>query len=166
MTKPNRDLDLAGHMLQHVVAANLSHALAHLLQEIHNIDGFPERGEQLGVHATSELTATERSADVRYQLRLMVEDLRDAKANTLQSVRELNELCVRAIKVRVPKNVKAPGKPQGLCDQTGKEGNIEWGDPLCMMPAVKGGMCQAHYQRWYRHRVSLGIDVSGDHQPL
>jgi hypothetical protein len=166
MTQPNRDLDQAGHTLQHVLAHNLTAALEHLARELHNVDGFPERGESLGVQATSELTSTERAADVRFDLRSKLEDLRDAKAHMLKALHVLNDEINEAMRMRVPKNVKAPGKPTGLCDQTGKEGAIEWGDPLCPMPAVKGGMCQAHYFRWYRHRQEHGIDVSNDHQPV
>lgn len=168
MTKANRDLDQAGYTLQHVIAINLTDALEHLAREIRNLDGFPERSESLGVHATSELTSVERAADARFDLQCMVEDLRDSKASVITTIRELNELCNDAMRMRVPKGVKAPaGKSQvALCNQQGKEGNLEWGDPLCVRSADKGGMCQAHYQRWYRHRVALGIDVSGDHQPL
>jgi len=166
MTKPNRDLDQAGYTLQHVIAPNMSEALEHLVRELNNLDGFNERGESLGVHTTSELTQTERAADARFDLRCRIEDLRDAKAKLLAALRELNDEINEAMRMRVPRNVKAPGKPSGLCDQTGKEGAIEWGDPLCPMPAVKGGMCQPHYFRWYRHRQEHGIDVSNDHQPI
>ena len=163
MTKPNRDMYQAGQTLQDITAPNLTAALEHLNREIHACDGFPEKGEQLGVHAESELTPTERAADMRYTLRNHVEDLRDAKAKVLADLRALNDAINAAMRIRAPR--PTPTKPSGMCDQTGKEGAIEWGDPLCPMPAVKGGMCQAHYTRWRRHRIANGIDTSKDYEP-
>ena len=49
--------------------------------------------------------------------------------------------------------------------QAGKDGAIEWGDPLCVMPSVKAGLCSKHYYAWYRWRVTNGVDTSRDHEP-
>jgi hypothetical protein len=164
VTKPNRDLYQAGQTLQDITAPNLTAALEHLARELHACDGWAEKGEQLGVHSEAELTPTERAADLRYELRNAVEDLRDAKARFLLELRNINDAINQAMRMRAPRPTQ-PSKPTGMCDQTGKEGAVVWGDPLCPATAVKGGMCQAHYTRWRRHRIAMGIDTSKDYEP-
>lgn len=57
-----------------------------------------------------------------------------------------------------------PAEPDGpaQCDQHGKAGNIEWGDPTCTWPADKAGLCSAHYQAWRRYRVRHNINADTD----
>lgn len=43
--------------------------------------------------------------------------------------------------------------------QLGKDGTIEWGDPLCSDPSEKHGLCARHYMRWYRWRRANGLDT-------
>lgn len=45
--------------------------------------------------------------------------------------------------------------------QAGKDGAIEWGDPLCSGPAEKSGLCSRHYMRWYRWKREHGLDTDG-----
>jgi len=45
--------------------------------------------------------------------------------------------------------------------QLGKDGTIEWGDPLCVDPSEKQGLCSKHYMRWYRWRKANGLDTDG-----
>ena len=168
MARPNRDLDQAGHTLQHVVALNLTLALEHIARELSTLDGFPERGEQANVKASSELTSVERHADARFTLTDAREQLRDHKAQVLQSIRELNEYINVVMRMRQPRNVTKPKSNDGLCcaGQHGKEGAVEWGDPMCFRMADKVGMCSLHYQRWRKHCEAKGIDRSRDFQPL
>lgn len=167
MTAPNVDLWQAGTALQGYVAQNLTAALQHIARELSALDGFPERGDNVSVSATSELTSVERHADGRWQLTSAREDLRDHKAAVLLAIRELNEAINAAMRIRAPRDVTQPNKKTGLCcsNQLGKHGVLEWGDPLCMMTAAKAGLCQAHYMAWYRARIRDGIDTSRDFEP-
>ena len=169
MTQPNRDLDQAGWTLQHIVALQLSAALEHIQRELSAIDGFGSGAPEIAVRASAELTGPERYADARWSLTAVREDLRDAKAAVQESIRDLNELCGQVLKMRMPKVVVKPeDTKRDLCcsHQQGKHACVEWGDPLCMMPSVKSGLCQAHYMAWYRSRQRDNIDVSKDHEPL
>ncbi len=170
MTRPNRDLDQAGHTLQSVIALNLTNALEHIARELSILDGFPERGEQANVQATSELTSVERHADARYALTEARETLRDHKAQVLQSIRELNEYINVVMRMRQPRNVTQPKAKEGLCcsNQAGKAGAIEeWGDALCLDMGMsnRGGLCYKHWMAWYRYRKATGVDTSKDFEP-
>lgn len=168
MTRPNRDLDLAGHLLQNVMAVSYQQARAHLALELSYLDGYPAGNDEPNVTATAELTTVERCADARIDLTTIDSELEALKVETLGMIRLLNEAINTAARKRVPRvTVRPEDKKRDLCctGQVGKEGAIVWGDPLCLMPAVKAGMCQAHYFRWYRHRVDNGIDTSRDYEP-
>ena len=166
--RPNRDLDAAGYSLQHVIANQVTLALEHIARELSAIDGYGSGAPEVAVSASSELTGPERYADARWQLTSAREDLRDAKTRVLEAVRQLSEVCVQTIALRAPRDVVKPPDRSGLCctGQQGKHATIEWGDPLCMMPGIKSGMCQAHYMAWYRARKRDNIDVSKDFEPL
>lgn len=167
MPQPNRDLWQAGAALQDYIAHSITAALEHIHRELTILDGYPSGNDEPNVTATAELTSVERTADARWSLTNAREDLRDAKAQVLKDIRELNEMANSILRMRVPRETKQPDKTKQCCaaGQVGKEGAIEWGDPLCLMPAVKGSMCQAHYYAWYRHRKAHGIDTSRDFEP-
>lgn len=166
----NRDLYQAGAALQDYVAQNLTNALAHIVRELATLDGF-SGGQDPGMKVTSssELTTVESQADSRWMMTNAREDLRDAKAQVLHSIRELNDLCNQVLKLRQPKVVVKPeDKLKDCCanGQKGLDGAIEWGDPLCLLSGVKKGMCQAHYMRYYRWSEAHGVDRSGkDFEP-
>jgi hypothetical protein len=169
MTRPNRDLEEAGWSLQQVVAVSYTAAGEHVQRELSTVDGYGSGAPEVAVHASAELTGPERYADARWSLTNALEDLRDAKAGVLIAIRELSELCTRVQAMRAPKVVVKPEEvKQDLCcsNQHGKHAVIEWGDPLCVRRADRKGLCQKHYQAWYRARVRDNIDVSKDHQPL
>ena len=168
MPKPNRDLEVAGWSLQQVVSVSLTAALEHVQRELSTLDGYSAGAPEVAVHASAELTGPERYADARWGLTSAREDLRDAKVAVLVAIRELSELCTLVQGMRAPKVVVKPDDTKrDLCctHQQGKHANVEWGDVLCMMPGVKAGLCQKHYQAWYRARLRDGIDVSKDHEP-
>lgn len=166
--RPNRDLDQAGYSLQHVIAAQLTAALDHIARELNSLDGYGSGTPEVSVSASAELTAPERYADARWNLTCALDDLKDAKNELLACVRQMSEQCVRVMGMRAPRDVVKPPDRSGLCcsGQAGKHAYIEWADPLCMMPAIKSGLCQAHYMSWYRARKRDGIDVTKDHEPL
>jgi len=169
VTQPNRDLWQAGAQLQDYIATNLTNALAHIIQELSILDGFPERGDTVQVTASSELTSVERAADARWALTNAREDLRDAKARLLTDIIALNRMCNQVIAMRAPKVVTKPeDKLKDCCanGQKGLDGAIEWGDPLCLLPAVKKGMCQGHYFKFWRWSKEHGVDrTAKDFEP-
>ncbi len=169
MTQPNRDLYQAGAALCDYVATNLTAALEHVQRELSTLDGYGGGSDPgMKVTASSELTSVERTADARWAMTDAREQLRDLKAQVLVSIRELNEYINEVQRMRVPKVVVKPeDKKRDLCCSgiAGKHKADVWGDPLCMLPAVKAGLCSAHYMAWYRARRADGIDVSKDHQP-
>ena len=169
MTQPNRDLYQAGAALCDYVATNLTKALEHVSRELSTLDGFPGGSDPgMKVTASSELTSVERTADARWAMTDAREQLRDLKAQVLVSIRELNEYINEVQRMRVPKVVVKPeDKKRDLCcsGQMNREGQIEWGDPLCFMPGVKLGMCTKHYQRYRKHCIANDIDRSRDFEP-
>jgi hypothetical protein len=169
MTKPNRDLDQAAWTLANVVAISLTAALEHIQRELSVLDGYSSGGPEVMVSASADLTGPERTADARWQLTSAREDLRDAKAAVLVSIRDLSQMCSQIMAMRVPKVVVKPeDRKKDLCcsHQSGKHAVVEWGDALCMMPGVKSGLCQAHYMAWYRARVRDGVDTAKDFEPV
>jgi len=158
--------------------------MVHLVQEMHLLDGYASRGgddvivsssgrtirviDEQGVPDAVPVTAVEAAMISRMDLFGFIEHLRAKHGELLRTVRELNELIVAGSKLRQPKTVVKPeDQKRNLCcsGQSGKHAQIEWGDPLCMMPAMKAGLCQAHYMAWYRARQRDGIDTSKDHEP-
>ena len=183
MTRPNRDLWQAGAALQDYIATNYQQARAHLALELSYCDGFAAKGgDELRVsgagatihvpadeHGPAEripVTGVEAQMIARTDLQRIDMELEALKVETLAMVRLLNEAIVKANSHRAPRATKPDTKKQCCATgQVGKEGAIEWGDPLCLLPQVKGGMCQGHYYKWYRHRQDHGIDTSRDFEP-
>lgn len=168
MTAPNRDLEQAGWTLQQIVAVQLTAALEHIHRELSALDGYSSGSPEVSVRAESELTSVERAAEARWALSNAREDLRDQKAEVLRQIRELNDLCNLVLRMRQPKVITKPeDQKRNLCcsGQSGLHAQIEWGDPLCMMPAVKKGLCQKHYDAWRYARRRDGISTDGDYQP-
>ena len=167
MTQPNVDLWQAGASLQGYIAQNLTAALQHIARELSALDGFPERGDQLSVRASAEMTSVERHAEGRWALTNAREDLRDRKAAALLSIRELNEAINEAMRLRAPRDVTQPNKNQGLCcsNQLGLHAVIEWGDALCLRLPVKKGLCEKHWKAYYRACERDGVDRTKDYEP-
>lgn len=169
MTQPNRDLDQAAYMLANIVAYQVTAALEVIHKQLATLDGFGERGDQVNVRASSELTSVERAADSRWRLTEQREALRDLKSDVLASIRDLNQFANDVIRMNTPKVVVKPeDKLKDCCarGQQGLDGAIEWGDPLCVMPGVKKGMCQSHYYKFYRWAKEHGVDrTNKDFEP-
>ena len=146
--RPNRQAEDAGHLLQTLIAINITNALEHLNRELSTCDGFGERGDSVSVSSSTESTSTERATMARYELTAMREELRDHLTDTVESIRRLNWCTQQAMRLRAPKNVVQPNQAKlcrdGITDAT-RKGSVEWHDPTCMMPAAKLGLCQKHY---------------------
>ena len=170
MTQPNRDLSQAAHTLETIVAVRLTAALEHVHRELSALDGFPSRGEQVHVRASSELTSVESQADARWQMTDAREELRDLKDEVLLSIRTLSERCDAVMRLRLPREITKPDNKEGLCcsNQQGKHAAHEWGDGTCLAHGLtnRGGLCETHWKAWYRARKRDGIDTSKDFTPV
>jgi hypothetical protein len=148
----------------HITAQKVTDAIRQLQAErIKAIADGPDIGESAG-RSSNETSTTERNATEGYRIGCLIEDLRDAICGLEIAHRYLLTVAEEGVRTRA---FGAPG-PEPVAEKTcrdnqhGKAGAILWGDPLCMKLPVKGGMCAAHYQAWYRHRVRTGRDVSRD----
>ena len=159
--KPNRQAVEAGEYLAGLVAANLTAALEHIHRELTTCDGFGERGDSVVVSASSESTSTERAMMARYELTEMRESLRDALSEAVEAVRRLGWTAQAAMRLRAPQGVVAPNTAKlcrdGITDAT-RRGAVEWHDPTCMMPGVKLGLCQRHYDARRYWCTTNGVD--------
>lgn len=159
------------------LATDTDAAFTHLESELDAV-GFPMRG---GDHVKVSggggdgLTAVERDAERSWELSSTREDVRDQ----VGAVRDrYNDLCghLKALATitrtaqrkglaKVDREMLDRRSDQQLCsdNQIGKHGVDEWGDPFCMMPSVKQGLCQQHYDAWRYRRQRDGIDVTRDY---
>lgn len=106
------------------------------------------------------LTTVEATVDARLNLEhrhRYIESL--IKTITVVASEALTE-CNRVLGTRLP-TVTEPCK----VGQKGKDGTIDWGDPLCDEDGEKAGLCARHYMAWYRWRKNAGHDTSRMHQP-
>jgi hypothetical protein len=109
------------------------------------------------------LTAVERAAEVRLELRNRLDDI-DAQMKLIAHTAHTAVLdCRRLIGVR------APVAPVPLCRDAvhGKDMSPElYGEIInCIDPVDKGGHCARHYYRLYRERREAGRDVGDMHEP-
>lgn len=134
--------------------------------QIARIDGWPGTSTDPHVRTSRGTSSTEAAGARRAELAADYQQLHDDLVAMDTTVSDLLRMCRRIhTGVEPDEDDHGPAIPLCMEGQTGKEGSIVWGDVTCAMPAVKGGMCQAHYLAWYRHRRSAGIDTSRDHQP-
>lgn len=95
-----------------------------------------------------------------YHLRALREDLRDYIAEAEKTVTHLSRLLAKAINTPLPglDGVK-------LCNegQMGRDGAMDWGDPLCSEIPVKRELCSAHYQAERKWRMAN--DMPGREEP-
>jgi hypothetical protein len=160
-SQPNARCYQSGHKLAEVTARKITLAVDVISERLAHLDGIPARGERNGGRSSAASSTTEQAAIKRYNLTEYREQLRDAitdACNTNDCLDRLADEVLRFAGHVTPDNEQ----PTCIDGQHGKEGVIEWGDPLCRMSAVKAGMCSKHYMRWYRHRTDHGIDTSKD----
>ena len=135
-------------------------------ERINRLDGWTSGGSSdPHVTASRPASSTERHGEQRARLAADYQQLHEDLGQIDELVRSVIGMCQRMVTGKDITQPELPDVPLCMEGQTGKDGSIEWGDTTCAMPAVKSGMCQAHYLAWYRHRRSRGIDVSRDHEP-
>jgi hypothetical protein len=169
VSKPNQRAEQAGYRLQAIIAPNITAALEHIGRELSVLDGWPERGDSVPVSASAELTSVERAANARFELTGAREDLRDKLDDAMAAIDSLQWHVQLILRMRVPRDVKGIAKPSTLCrdgitDAT-RAGSLEWHDPTCMMPAVKKGLCQIHYDARRYWCKTHGVDTSNEYEP-
>lgn len=148
MSKPNQRAEQAGHRLQQIIAPNITAALEHIIRELSVCDGWPERGDSVAVSSSLGASTTERAMQARYELTEARERLRDKLNETIDAIDSLGWEALSILRMRVPRDEKPPATEKlcrdGITDAT-RTGSLEWHDPTCMMPSVKLGLCQRHY---------------------
>jgi hypothetical protein len=106
------------------------------------------------------LTPAERSAEERIRLNNWLADVEASckliAQATLDALRNGRKLSGSRAAIAVPRCRDG---------QVGKEGTIEWGDTTCQDGQVKAGLCNKHWQRWYRWRRANGIDTTRMFEP-
>ena len=164
--QPDNDLDQAGATLQSHSNMLYQNAHHHLRLELSAADGFPEKGDQLNVRATAELTTVEAHAEARLALTAAQDALRATKADLLAALATMNAQANLALRMRRPRNPVQPDLPKGLCreNQAGLHAVIEWGDANCFDYATKKGLCQKHYDAWRYARIRDGVDITRDYE--
>jgi hypothetical protein len=165
--RPNRRLEETGHHLQTTIATLTTTAYNHINRELALLDGWRAGTPEVAVNSTSELTPVEATADQRLRLTIARTHLDRQIDALLVNTRDLAELLRDIMRMRVPKTATQPAAIK-LCRDAlaGRDGNLEWGDPMCLRTADKSGLCHAHYMAWYRWRNLHGIDTSRDFQPI
>lgn len=158
-TQPNARLVSAGDKLTRYTSVQVTAAVEVLRDRIRHAHEGGGGGER--VHTSDMPNPTEAAGLSRYALTAELEELRDMITDACSCLDLLAQKAERIQRWCDPGD--KPGE-QALCKQGqhGKEGALEWGDPLCDRLPTKGGMCGAHYMRWWRHRVDHGIDTSRD----
>lgn len=106
------------------------------------------------------LTPVERAASVRLDLERRSQSIEDRVKQVAVTVSDLLRDCHAAIGDRV-----AVQQPRCCEGQAGKDGSLEWGDPLCHDAPHKAGLCNRHYMAWYRHRAALGRSTADMFEP-
>lgn len=160
MTAPNERLANAGHKLTNIIAIQMTTAVQAIAERLTQLDGAGGGGERTG--SSSDVSnPTERAALKRYHLTAVREDLREAITDCCNTIDKLGEMVDDALRNagHIPEQTEQP-----LCrdGQVGREGVLEWGDPLCCRLPVKGQLCAAHYAKSYRYRTDKRINTVKD----
>lgn len=153
----NRRAADAAWKLGEVLAPKITTTLAHLHAELTALDGWPSATMGDGIpRGTSDLTPVERAAAARITLGTHLAQIEDDLAAVCSLIDSLGHTLDAAMRHRAP--TLAATIPAVCRDaQHGKEGLIEWGDPLCTRLPVKAGLCSACYQRERRWRLEHSL---------
>lgn len=105
-----------------------------------------------------DLTSVESAVEARLRVERWIADVEAQCKLIASTAKEALDSGRRLAGTRLA----TPDKPRECRDgQTGKDGTIEWGDPLCVEPSEKSGLCSKHYMAWYRWRRATGVDTDG-----
>jgi len=159
---PNARLVSAADKLARYTAAQVTAAVEVLRDRIAH--AHTDSGEGERVHTSDLSNPTERAGLARYMLTLELENLRDSITDACAVLDQLAETAVGIQRACAP-NVKPEELKLCKHGQQGREGAVEWGDPLCDRLPVKLGMCEREYMRYRRHCEQHGIDRRKDYEP-
>lgn len=149
-------------LAEHITAQKVTDAINQLRsQRASALIYGPDVGESAG-RSTNTTSTTERNAEEGQRLSLLIDNLYDAIDGLEIAHKHLLHLAEEGVKTRAFSAPPEPPVEQVVCrdNQHGKAGVIEWGDPLCLVAPIKGGMCNKHYMAWYRFRKEHNIDTS------
>lgn len=158
-TQPNARLLAAADKLERYTAVQVANAINMLRDRIAHAHEPTNNSER--VHTSDMPNPTEAAGINRTTWNAELDDLTIAIHDACHT---LDLLAKRATDIQHWCNPGDKIEQAQLCkhNQTGREGVLEWGDPLCDRMPTKAGLCGAHYMRWYRHRAEHGIDTSKD----
>lgn len=157
--QPNQRLLTAADKLARYTAVQVTAAVEMLRDRIAHAHEDSGQGERV---ATSDMpNPTERAGMVRHAASSQLEDLRDAITDACNT---LDKLAVMAQDAQRWCQPNAQAEELKLCKhgQHGRDGVVEWGDPLCDRLPDKLGMCSREYMRYYRWCNEHGVDRSRD----
>lgn len=161
MPRQNENLANAGHYLGNILAAQYETVRVLIRERVTRIDGFAAGGERVGGSKSEVSDPTLRAALQRANLEQIYGDLQRGHDDLLATVKLFDKQIRESLQHagHIPEQTEQP-----LCrdGQVGRDGVLEWGDPLCCRLPVKGQLCQAHYSKWRRFRTDKGIDTTKD----
>ena len=141
------------------IAPLITQLVQHHREELSSL-GFPgSSGEPRDRGGGAALTPTERDAIRCAQLTAQREDLRDL-INTIESH---SHALVRVVHFQL--GIPLPGADgEALCcdKQRGRDGALEWGDPLCKDLPVRHGLCERCLKRETRWRREHNLPFRGE----
>lgn len=158
---PNRRASDAAWKLGDLLAPRITTVLAHLRRELAIVDGWGGATMSDGMpRGSSDLTGVERAADARLTIGQHLAQIEDDLNAVCSLIDSLGHTLERASRLRAPE--KPLDAPVACRDaQPGRDGALEWGDPLCTSLAVKAGLCSACYQRERRWRLEHDLSERG-----
>ena len=161
MIRPNpRIVALARLVENYAIVSN--EALDHLRRELVHADGSPATTMSDGMpRGASALTSVERAAETRLHLSAQQAQIFDDIGALASLIDSAMIVARRALGMRGP----APVVDDVLCSGAGRDGYMEWYDPMCNDRPVKAGLCSACYQRERRWRTAHGLSER-DIQPI
>lgn len=150
MTRPDhRTLQAAQTLNQ--LAPDVTLALTNLNRERTICDGYGSRGESAGRGGATS-SSTEAAAIALQHFTRQTEDIRQTITDIEQAVALLARLTKTSIGMRAPTDT-----PRCRDNQMGRQGALEWGDPVCEDLPTKAQLCYNCYMREYRWRDRHGL---------
>ncbi len=176
MTRPNRDLDQAGHTLRHkpdrklhttgqaladYTAYDVTKAQEHLHKQLTICDGHLERGDQVAVSSSGTTSSTEAAMLARTRITDARDKIDTSITEVFDAINRLAWALRAAMRINAPQDVVQPSKAKlcmdGLTDAT-RPGSMEWHDPTCRAAPTTRGLCTKHYNAMYYWRRTHGMD--------
>ena len=159
-TRPNERLVNAGDKLIRYTATQYTQTIDMLTDRIAHAH-YPNGTDNEPVHtsAIGDPTSSSGLARSAYndELDMLVMAHHDA-------IHVLDQLAHRCERLQRWANPCTPAEELKLCKhgQQGRDGVLQWGDPLCDRLPDKLGMCSRDYMRYYRWCAEHGVDRTKD----